>query len=660
MFGRHVLQGCALALLAACCLTPSMAAQPAQAASAVAAADWQSKVELQLLSAVQSGNKAEFVIQLGSRADLSAAARAKSKAEKGRIVFGALKADAQRSQAPLIATLKARGLSYKSFWIANAVVTHGSLADIEAVSRLASVSALTLVPQQLQAPAGRHREAPKAAASKALSTTAKAIEPSLSLVHAPEVWAMGIKGAGIVVGDHDIGVMWDHPALKTQYRGWDAATQTADHAYNWHNAFTPLDPFCPDLATPCDSNGHGTHTTGTMVGDDGAGMQVGMAPAAKWMACRSLLDPVLGVGTLPTYMDCMEWMIAPYPTGESASADPAMAPDVVNNSWGCLEGCAPPLLQDINEATEAAGILQVVSAGNDGDQCNTILFPLAVYDSSFTVGATDNSDAMASFSSRGAVVSDLSMRIKPNVVAPGVDTLSAWNDGDYNTISGTSMAGPHVAGLAALVLSAEPKLIGRTRDVRALIENTAVPIVSGETCSGTSDTDIPNNTWGYGRIDALAAIQGLPKLKLTATAPTSASPGTDFDYVIKVALPATAKIPATGIVVEVTLPTGVTLSSSSATATGTAPKLSFAKDSLEPGTDFSITLKLRSADAGKRTVNAKAEADQSSAVTGNATSTTVGSSSGGGSGGGGGGGGALGLGLLGLLTAAAAVRRRRP
>ncbi|NKF21213.1 S8 family serine peptidase [Solimonas marina] len=624
-------------------------------------AAWVAKVDTELLSKAQADGVAEFAIRLSDRADLSAARAARTKAEKGRLTVAALQAAANRSQAPVVALLKARGLSYQAFWAANVITARGSSADIQALAALSAVDAVDYITAEPVVPAGRHLETPAPAAKNAsakLAAKAAGIEPSIALVHAPEVWALGYKGQGVVVGDHDIGVQWDHPALQAQYRGWDATTQTADHDYNWHNAFSLIDPFCPDTSVPCDSNGHGTHTTGTMVGDDGAGMQIGMAPSAQWIACRSLLDPVVGVGTVPTYLDCMQWMLAPYPTGDSAAADAAMAPDVVNNSWGCAEGCAPPILQDVNEATEAAGIVQVVSAGNDGDLCNTILYPLAVYDSSFTVGATDNSDAMASFSSRGAVLSDLSLRIKPNVVAPGVDTLSSWNDGDYNTISGTSMAGPHVAGLVALILSAEPKLIGRVRDVRSLIENTAVPIVSGETCSGTTDADIPNNTWGYGRIDALAAIQGLPKLSLSSTVATSAEPGVEYAYALTASLPTSAKIDATGVAIAVTLPAGTTLVSSSETAAADAIEgaaLVFAHDALAPGESWTVSLTLRSDNAGTQMLAAKAVSDQQTEMPATSDSVAVGDAGSGGSSGGGG--GALDGWVLGVLLAAWASRR---
>ncbi len=466
--------------------------------------DWQYKVSPDVLAIATSEGEADFVIEMASQADLSAATLLRGKATKNRYVFETLRAQAARTQPPVLAWLKQRGVSTQSFWITNAIAARGNLAVLAAVATMPEVDYVHGV--------GGIRHVGPVVSAKADAPRTAPVEPGIELVGAPEVWKLGFHGQGVVVGDHDIGVMWDHPALKNQYRGWDGNAVT--HDYNWLNAF-PQDPFCDDLATPCDPHVHGTHTTGTMVGDDGGDNRVGMAPRAQWIACRSLLDPVVGVGFLPTYMTCMEWTLAPYPSGNTGAADPAMAPDVVNNSWGCLEGCPPTILQATNEAIKAAGIVQVVSAGNDGAECMTLAFPLGIYDSSFTVGATDFQDQMAGFSSRGPVVSDLSMRIKPNVVAPGVNVRSSSNDGGYAELSGTSMAGPHVAGLVALMLSAAPDLKGEVDAVRQIIEQTAVPITTGETCGGTSDADIPNNTFGYGRIDALAAV----KAAIAATKP---------------------------------------------------------------------------------------------------------------------------------------------
>lgn len=463
-----------------------------------------SKMTPQLLERASTG-AVSVVVEMRDQADLSGAAAIRDKAAKGAFVVSRLKTHAQSTQAPVRSVLEAAGVSYQSYWLANVVHLDAAAPVLRQLAALPGVAAIHAVakPDFSQAPAPM---TPKDEDELEMS-----IEPGIQLVGAPAVWDLGIRGQGVVVGDHDIGVEWEHPALIRQYRGWDGLN--ADHSYNWHNAFGALDPFCSDPAVPCDSHGHGTHTTGTMVGDDGAGMRIGMAPEAQWMACRSLLDPVVGVGTLPTYLDCMQWFVAPYPAGEPDMADPSQAPDVINNSWGCVEACPPDILKAANEATEAAGIVQVVSAGNDGQgedlSCYTLLFPLAIYESSFTVGASDFEDQMASFSSRGPVLSDLSMRTKPDVTAPGVGVLSSTIDGEYAAYSGTSMAGPHVAGLVALLISAEPSLRGQVALIRQIIESTAIPLQTEENCGGTAEGE-KSNVFGSGRIDALAAVLAAP------------------------------------------------------------------------------------------------------------------------------------------------------
>ncbi|MES2684174.1 MAG: S8 family serine peptidase [Pseudomonadota bacterium] len=627
-------------------------------------------IEPELLTAAQAKPEVDFVLLLSEKADLTAAtANAKTKKEKGAATVAALKATAASSQGPVLAALQSRGLPHRAFWLANAITAKGSLADIQALAGRLDVRGAYLISTELNllSPYIARRAAAVQAASGKTDYVAKALgdtaEYGLRQLRAPAVWKLGFTGQGVVVGDHDVGVMWDHPALKNQYRGWDAATSTASHAYNWRNAFGAADAFCTDPVVPCDSNGHGTHTTGTIVGFDGADNQVGMAPDAKWMACRSLLDPVLGVGTVPTYMDCMEWQVAPYPEGDAASADPAMAPDVVSNSWGCLEACAPPLLKDANDAIYAAGIVQVVSGGNDGDTCSTVAFPIAVYESSFTVGANDEGEAMADFSSRGPVLSDASMRLKPNVTAPGVDTRSAWNDGDYNTISGTSMAGPHVVGLVALLMSAEPRLIGRVADVRKLVELSAVQtITTVQTCGGTAVSDIPNNISGWGRVDALNAVTMRPQLNVAITAPATAKVGEDYIAMVTISQPATGKLDATEVLLDLQ-------SSSNATFT-----YSDSIDAIAPGESKTVPVTVRGISAGEVTLTAVAEAAQVSPGTAVNAKTLVGSAAAGpttpmvtppasgvsdGSDAGRFGGGALGGLLLAMLGLGAALRRQR-
>ncbi|MEZ4519661.1 MAG: S8 family serine peptidase [Chloroflexota bacterium] len=266
------------------------------------------------------------------------------------------------------------------------------------------------------------------------------------MTHAPEVWAWGYEGQGIVIGGQDTGYDWTHPALQPHYRGWDG--QTANHDYNWHDAIHEENPNSSfgnscgyDVSEPCDDGYHGTHTMGTMVGDDGQGNLTGMAPGAEWIGCRNMED---GWGSPATYTECFEWFIAPYPVGGDSfsDGDPAMAPHVINNSWSCppSEGCTPDILQPVVEAVRAAGIVTVQSAGNTGPACQSVNTPAAIYDASFTVGAVDSSQNIAGFSGRGPVTG--SGLPKPDIVAPGVGITSTIPGNGYGILSGTSMAAP--------------------------------------------------------------------------------------------------------------------------------------------------------------------------------------------------------------------------
>jgi subtilisin family serine protease len=352
---------------------------------------------------------------------------------------------------------------------------------------------------------------PAYAAGPQAAAQPDAIEWNITKVHAPEVWAAGFTGQGVVIGGQDTGYQWDHPALKDKYRGWNGSS--ASHDYSWHDAIHVSGSSCgADSPVPCDDHGHGTHTMGTMVGDDGLGNQIGMAPGARWIGCRNMNS---GWGTPATYIECYQWFIAPTKVDGSAP-DPSKAPDVINNSWGCPpnEGCTDPtVLLAAVQAVRAAGIVTVHSAGNEGDDqpdpCHSVSTPAAIYEESFTVGATDSGDGIAGLSSRGPVTRDGSNRRKPDISAPGVTIRSSLRGGGYNAPGtgwqGTSMAGPHVAGAVALLISAYPKLAGKVDQIENILEQSAVHLTSSQGCGSDSTTAVPNNVYGWGRIDALAA-----------------------------------------------------------------------------------------------------------------------------------------------------------
>lgn len=489
-----------LLLLLAIVLAPAAAASRAQSSAPA----WQAKVAPQLLQTVQADGEAEFVVFLREQADLSAASALEGKAEKGALVQRLLAETAQQSQAPLLRRLAAIGAEFRSYWIANMIWVRGDEAVLRLVATDPAVARVYANPaRQFEGPVDEIALQP---------LVPYAIEPNIEKINAPQLWAQGYTGQGVVIGGQDTGYDWDHPALINQYRGWNGGS--ADHNYHWHDAVHSGGGVCgADSSEPCDDHGHGTHTMGTMVGDDGASNQIGVAPGAKWIGCRNMDQ---GTGSLITYSECFQWFVAPTDINDE-NPDPAMAPHVVNNSWACPPaevGCdEADVLLAVVQNVRAAGIVVVSSAGNSGPGCSSVGYPPAIYDASFSVGATTIDDAIAGFSSRGPVLVDGSNRLKPDVVAPGVSIRSSQPGGSYGNSSGTSMAAPHVSGLVALLISAEPLLAGHVDLLEQLLTASATPLTSVQECGGVSGDAIPNNTFGYGRVDALQALQRLQSLQ---------------------------------------------------------------------------------------------------------------------------------------------------
>ena len=487
--------------------------------------DWRAKVDPAVATAAAQG-ETEFMIYMAHKADLRDAAALETKEQKGLYVYNRLTSVAEATQAPVKSLLAQLGAGYKSFWISNALWARGNLAVVQAVAALPDVAAIHPVGKGALRLPPRDKDAPSA------PSLISSVEPGLALVNADDVWAMGYRGQGVVVAGADTGVRFTHTALRNQYRGWGGSPETSTHDYNWKDAIhipnwppEPLNACNPGGAAgagqpspqPCDDDtvlggGHGSHTMGSVAGFDGGTNQIGMAPQSKWIACRNMSN---GVGAIPTYMECMEWFIAPTKI-DGTAPDPTKAPHVINNSWGCLEGCPPEPnpLRDTLIASRAAGIVYVASAGNDGSECNTIFHPLARYPEAFTVGSTTHTtDLVSSFSSRGPTAVDPNnpgepLYRKPDISAPGSSIRSSLrgSDTEYGSLSGTSMAGPHVAGLVALVISANPALAGNVNRIEQIIEQSAVPKTTNEGCNGDTTTQVPNNTYGWGRIDALAAV----------------------------------------------------------------------------------------------------------------------------------------------------------
>ena len=301
---------------------------------------------------------------------------------------------------------------------------------------------------------------------------------SLETINAPEVWGeYGTRGAGVVVGIMDGGADGGHPALRESWRG-----TTGDPAKSWYV------PTGENYPTPGDGDGHGTHVTGSIVGN-APGELTGVAPDAQWIAAKIFRDS--GSTTESIIHDAFQWMLAP-------GGDPAAAPDVVNNSWGANAPNATTFWDDVL-AWQAAGIVPVFAAGNAGPGPGTVGSP-GSYPHAIGIGATDRQDRIAAFSSRGPVTWDGVRHTKPDVSAPGHLIRSTWprqlDPSGYHTISGTSMAAPHATGVVALMLSANPDLT--VDEVREILTGTA----RVEPHMGS----VPNDTYGTGIVDAYAAV----------------------------------------------------------------------------------------------------------------------------------------------------------
>ncbi|MFC7365574.1 MULTISPECIES: S8 family peptidase [Bhargavaea] len=465
------------------------------------AKEMQAKLSDRLLTEFKDDEKVTFLIKFKDKADtVKAATAARKSAQKAELsshqtkmatrsaVVSELKATAQTSQADVkkyLTTLEKSGKAenVRSYHIVNGMAV---TATKEVAEKIASFSEVEkILPDE-----NRQLFVTKTPEAKTPKAEIANVEWNVERVKAPEAWNLGIDGTGTVVASIDTGVQWDHPALKEKYRGYNTATGEADHDYNWFDATA-------GNTTPYDDQGHGTHVTGTMVGAEPDGSnQVGVAPGAKWIAVKAF---TAAGGTDSDLLAAAQWILAPTDSEGNARVD--MAPDVVNNSWGGGPGL-DEWYREVVQNWRAAQIFPEFSAGNttlfNPGGPGSVAAP-ANYPESFATGATDINNKVASFSLRGPSPYD---EIKPDVSAPGVNIRSSVPGSGYEGgWNGTSMAGPAVSAVAALLRQVDADIT--VDEMEQILLDTAVPLTDSQYPT------VPNHGYGYGLVDAMAAVSSL-------------------------------------------------------------------------------------------------------------------------------------------------------
>lgn len=411
------------------------------------------------LDGLPDGKSLTVIVHLQDRADLGAIRGARP--ARLRATVQALRAHADSTQRPVLSLLRARtgaggvaGLT--PFWVINGFALTATAPVIRMVAALTSVEAVTLDAIAV-VPSGTPPSGPP--------------EANITATQAPALWSLGFIGEGVVVATLDSGADAGHPDIATKWRG---GTNSWFDPYGQH-------------PTPSDSSGHGTWTLGVIVGGDAGGTTIGVAPGATWIAAKIFNDA--GSATATAIHQAFQWVLDP--DGDPATAD---APDIVNNSWAYgAPGCNLEFQADLR-ALRAAGILPVFAAGNFGPGSGTSVSP-ANYPEALSVGATNDLGSIAFDSGRGP--SACGGATYPEVVAPGVNILTSDLYSFYASVSGTSVAAPHVSGVAALLAGAVPSSTADTIELAVRQAATDLGVVG------------PDNVFGYGWVDAGKAYDAL-------------------------------------------------------------------------------------------------------------------------------------------------------
>jgi hypothetical protein len=487
-------------------------------------------VEQAVRNALAAGETPAVLVKFRGKADLSAAFGMTDRNARATYVYQTLRDFAATRQASVVQTLASQyrlseaAHEYTVLWIDNAIaisrLSAPMLSSLEADPAVESVR----VQKEIPLPQEPATETPPWQLNDAVS--------SLAHIKVPEVWALGHKGAGVVVANIDAGVRYTHQALVGKYRG-NLGSGSFDHNYNWYDPYN-------HSAAPRYSDPHGSHTMGTMVGDGGTTTtQTGAAPDAKWVACIGF--GLSGAGATDAgLLECGQWALAPYPTAGGGTPDPTKHPDIVNNSWGDCGRSYDDWYEGVIDGWIAAGIVPVFSNGNASNcgypsnpPLNTVGNP-ARSGKVLGIGSTGTTNGLyASHSNKGTTDNPNPglpnypdsagfPNLKPNVVAPGVSIRSSGSSSDttYYNETGTSMSAPAAAGVIALMWSAAECLRGDYATTGTLLMNTAnpVPVATGSPSDGPGN--VPNQATGWGEIDALAAVNASIQHCATSAVPS--------------------------------------------------------------------------------------------------------------------------------------------
>lgn len=450
------------------------------------------KIDPSLREAITTEERVEVLVKLTSQVNTARVAREAARGispgrrrrdAAGTAVTKQLQEHAAAAQKGVIQYLQQeqrRGnvREYQGYYIVNMLFVKAIPAVVEQLARRSDVK--IILPNS---------EIPLNPSEVVESATAvpQGVEWGVARVNAPALWDLDILGQGVVVGIIDSGADWQHEALKTKWRGFNPGNPAGPNVdYNWFDANT-----LPS-ALPSDVNGHGTHVTGIILGSSGS-HQIGVAPGAQWIAARVFSNK--GIATSRRILDAAQFMLAPTDSG-GENPRPDLAPHIINCSWSSeTPGEMNEWFRDTVQAWRNAGILPVFAAGNDGEEGAGSISNPANYPECLAVAATDSSNNLAAFSSRGPGYLE---GIKPEISAPGVSIRSSLTGGSYGYKSGTSMAAPHVSGVAALLLSADEGV--DIDELQQILIDTAIPLTDA------GYPEWPNYGFGYGLVDALAAL----------------------------------------------------------------------------------------------------------------------------------------------------------